>query len=146
MRRSMNWNYIEKKDMEFWKSVHYLVPILLKIYGVPMKHEWSMRSANGDARIIAYPERQLPIVTSLYHFFSSSPDCFIPCGDYVCNIRETLTPIAFGKLELLVKLRQLAKGTANYAYITSLYSQLEPIFLKRMMSIGMKALHRQALK
>ena len=110
-------------------SVHQLTFILLRLVGVPFfVCRIYQRSTDWDRRIIAYPERYLPVVTPLCEFFFSSPDNFVPCGDCVCNIQGTSIPLAFGKRELLVMLWKLSEGTANHAYITSVYSQLDSIF------------------
>lgn len=130
MRRSGNWNYVEKKDKEFWVSVHYLVPSLLRVFGIPMIHASYQRPVDGDVRIISYPQQQLPGITLLYDFFWRSPDCFIPLKSYVCQVGGFTPPIAFGKRELLVMLWQLSKGSKNEAFITKLYRKLDPIFLQ----------------
>lgn len=78
MRKSTNWAYIKKKDKEFWTSVHHLTFILLRIIGIPgFVQRLYQRSTDGDRRIVAYPEQNLPAVTPLCEFFSSSLDCFM---------------------------------------------------------------------
>lgn len=132
MRRERDWEYVKKKDLEFWESVHYLVPILLRSMATPMVHRLYIRPTDGDARLISHPVQVLPMVTPLYTFFSRSPDCFIPLKNYVCQIQGTNRPIAFSKTELLVFLWRCSKDALNLSqnYVTSLCRQLDPIFLQ----------------
>ncbi len=123
-----SWKKIESEDMKFWNSVNAIAFTLLRVFGVQLSYGVIQSRRYGNHRVVCQPTCLTFSISSIYKFFSDSPDHFIPLQDGLCEMLQMPTPIAFGKQELLIKFYQAAKGSPQEGFIIALYRQIDRFF------------------
>lgn len=115
-----------RRDNEFWDIVQLAMNSILRLMGAPDQRYITQAWWPNSERVVAMPSRPIQPLETIYGFFASSPDRFVPVGNVLIDVRNTV-PVSFKKRELLLFLWNCAGGSANKK-VTGICQYLDKIF------------------